>query len=103
MFTQLHHAVWVLTRCSCDVMQEFPEVGAALKPLMDTYGVDAYLCGHEHNLQHLHIETERTHYIVSGGGSQSNADGFVDEERPELRLFHPGSGQVRSRASLACN
>ncbi|CAL8470778.1 g10320 [Coccomyxa elongata] len=75
-------------------LHEFPEVGAALKPLMDTYGVDAYLCGHEHNLQHLHIETERTHYIVSGGGSQSNAYGFVDEERPELRLFHPGSGFV---------
>lgn len=29
----------------------------------------AYLCGHEHNLQHLHADGETTHYIVSGAHS----------------------------------
>ncbi|KAK9904250.1 hypothetical protein WJX75_007708 [Coccomyxa subellipsoidea] len=75
-------------------LHEYPEVGVALKPLMDRYGVHAYLCGHEHNLQHLHVDAESTHYVVSGGGSQSNAYGFVDEERPDLKLFYPGSGFV---------
>ncbi len=84
----------------CAAVQEYPEVGAALKPLMDRYGVHAYLCGHEHNLQHLHVDGESTHYVVSGGGSQSNAYGFVDEERPELKLFFPGSGKVCLRPGL---
>lgn len=35
-----------------------------LKPLLEKYNVDLYLCGHCHNLQHL--ECDNVNYIVSG-------------------------------------
>jgi tartrate-resistant acid phosphatase type 5 len=39
---------------------------AGLQPLLVKYGVAAYFCGHEHNLQHLsHSGVE---YVVTGGG-----------------------------------
>lgn len=73
-------------------MQEFPEVAAALQPLMQRYGVHAYFCGHEHNLQALRAPDEATRYIVSGAGSQTSAYGAEDGIRPEVQFFHPGSG-----------
>ena len=81
-------------RAACDVQivsQEFPEVGMALGLLMEEYGVQAYLCGHEHNLQYLHKEGERTHYIVSGGGSQ--VGNYGNGTGPDLLMFHAGSGK----------
>jgi len=45
---------------------EYPEIGHALQPLFERYGVAAYFCGHEHNLQYLHAEGDATHYVVSG-------------------------------------
>lgn len=48
------------------MQDEYPEIRRALQPLLEQYGVAAYLCGHEHNLQHLHADGETTHYIVSG-------------------------------------
>jgi tartrate-resistant acid phosphatase type 5 len=45
---------------------EYPEIGRALQPLFERYGVAAYFCGHEHNLQYLHAEGDTTHYVVSG-------------------------------------
>ncbi len=71
-------------------LQEFPEVGLALGPLMEEYGVQAYFCGHEHNLQYLHAQGEPTHYIVSGGGSQ--VGNYGNSTGQDLLLFHPGSG-----------
>lgn len=43
----------------------------ALKPLFDRYRVDAYFCGHEHNLQH-HI-SNNTNYFVCGAGASLTA------------------------------
>ena len=65
-------------------------MGLALGPLMEEYGVQAYFCGHEHNLQYLHAQGEPTHYIVSGGGSQVGSYGNFTGQ--DLLLFHPGSG-----------
>ena len=66
----------------------------ALGPLMEEYGVQAYFCGHEHNLQYLHKEGEPTHYVVSGGGSQ--VGNYGDGTGPDLLMFHPGSGKLQS-------
>jgi len=35
----------------------------SLKPLFDQYGVDVYLAGHEHSLQHLVADTKTQHFI----------------------------------------
>jgi len=38
-----------------------------VKPLLDRYQVDAYLCGHDHTLQVL--QSAGVHYFVSGAGA----------------------------------
>jgi len=48
-----------------------------LKPLLDQYNVDAYLCGHDHNLQHL--QSESVNYFLSGGGSKLGTYEKTDE------------------------
>jgi tartrate-resistant acid phosphatase type 5 len=37
-------------------------------PLFEKHGVHAYLCGHDHDLQHLELEGLRTSFVISGGG-----------------------------------
>jgi 3',5'-cyclic AMP phosphodiesterase CpdA len=40
-------------------------------PLLKKASVPLYLCGHDHNMQHLQIEGQPTSFIVSGGGGQN--------------------------------
>lgn len=47
------------------------QIVKAVKPLFDRYRVDAYFCGHEHNLQHH--TSNATHYFVCGAGASTNA------------------------------
>ena len=47
-----------------------PELEKMLAPLLEKYKVQAYICGHDHNLQHNHPENSYTDYFVSGGGSE---------------------------------
>lgn len=42
----------------------------SLKGILDRYQVDAYLCGHDHDLQHL-VPAGKTHYFVSGSASEA--------------------------------
>ena len=49
---------------------ETKELNNLLKPIFDKYKVDAYICGHEHNLQYIKPEG-KTHYFVSGAGSET--------------------------------
>jgi len=46
------------------------ELNAQLKPIFDKYNVDAYICGHEHNLQYIK-PAGNTHYFVTGAGSET--------------------------------
>lgn len=41
---------------------------AELAPLLQAHGVHVYLCGHDHDLQHLELEGQKTSFVVSGGG-----------------------------------
>ncbi len=52
----------------------------SLKPLFDKYGVDAYLSGHEHSLQHLKADTKTQHFI-SGAASEKTAVQLVPEAK----------------------
>ena len=51
-----------------------PELIEVFEPLFETYKVDVYLCGHEHDLQ-LHQPEGHTHYLVSGAGSEIRETG----------------------------
>lgn len=47
------------------------DTGALIKqwePLFQEYKVHAYLCGHDHDLQHLEMEGKFTTHLLSGGG-----------------------------------
>jgi acid phosphatase len=62
-----HHQVFAATApgdyVGDDMVKRF-------KPLLDKYGVHAYINGHEHNLQH--IRRGQVHYITCGAGSQTD-------------------------------
>ena len=44
-----------------------PELTEQLLPILKKHKVQAYLCGHDHDLQHL--QSESIHFIISGAGS----------------------------------
>jgi 3',5'-cyclic AMP phosphodiesterase CpdA len=46
------------------------QMNYSFKPIFDKYKVDAYICGHEHNLQYIKPEGT-THYFVTGAGSET--------------------------------
>ncbi len=39
-----------------------------LGPILEKYKVHMYLCGHDHDLQHLELDGLKTSFVVSGGG-----------------------------------
>lgn len=45
-----------------------PFLNIDIRPLLNQYNVDLYICGHDHNLQHIHKVSEHMHHIVAGGG-----------------------------------
>ena len=51
-----------------------------IRPLLIQYGVDIYLCGHDHQLQHMsNVENVDVDYFISGGGG-SPLSSRLDEE-----------------------
>jgi tartrate-resistant acid phosphatase type 5 len=54
-------------------------VRAHLEPLFEKNSVDLYLCGHEHDLQHLKHPDKPTHYFLSGTGSEIRPTGTIPE------------------------
>ena len=51
----------------------------SLKPLFDKYGVDVYLAGHEHSLQHL--VSGNTQHFISGAASEKTAARLIPESK----------------------
>lgn len=49
---------------------------AGVKPLLHEYGVQAYINGHDHDLQH--IEVAGIHYLTSGGGAEARPTNAID-------------------------
>lgn len=52
-----------------------PELIARLKPVLEKYHVDAYIAGHEHDLQHQKAADGNVNYFVSGAGSEVRPTG----------------------------
>ena len=45
-----------------------PALAADLDPLLRRHRVDMYLCGHDHDLQHIEVAGHPTSFVVSGAG-----------------------------------
>ncbi len=58
-----HHPIY-----SDGVHGDTPELVNELGPMLEKAGVHLYLCGHDHDLQHLELENLRTSFVISGGG-----------------------------------
>ncbi|MDB6137495.1 MAG: hypothetical protein JWO94_567 [Verrucomicrobiaceae bacterium] len=58
-----HHPVY-----SNGIHGDSKQLVANIGPLLQTHGVHAYLCGHDHDMQHLELEGLKTSFILSGGG-----------------------------------
>ena len=75
------------------------ELIAAWLPLFQKYGVAAYFCGHDHDLQHLEFEGVSTSFVVSGGGGASITKLKKPERKPyseteyAAHCFHRHWGQ----------
>jgi DNA repair exonuclease SbcCD nuclease subunit len=50
-----------------------------LEPLFEKNAIDLYLCGHEHDLQHLKHPDKPTNYFLSGTGSEIRPTGTIAE------------------------
>lgn len=53
-----------------------PVLVQRLEPLLERHGVQVYLCGHDHALQHVRVA--RTHHICSGAGASAGAVSRID-------------------------
>ena len=47
---------------------------ASLDPLFRRHHVDLYLCGHDHDLQHIEFDGHPTSFVISGGGGARARD-----------------------------
>ena len=65
-----------------------------LEPILQKYGVQAYFCGHEHNLQYLHQEDSSVHYVISGGGSLTDYTPIVHYDNGGSQFQYWGSGEI---------
>ena len=61
-----HHPVY-----SGGVHRDTPELIAAIEPLLEKFGVQVFLNGHDHDLQHLRVGA--VNYFCSGAGSKPRA------------------------------
>ena len=68
-----------------------PEVLARVEPLLEAHGVQAYLCGHDHALQHIRVG--RVDYICTGAGASAGRVAFVDGLK--FRGSRPGFASFR--------
>ena len=63
-----HHPIYADTDKS---ESERTDIQRRVQPLLDKYGVDAYICGHIHNFQHIQAKGSRVQYFVNTAGSLS--------------------------------
>ncbi len=70
-----HHPLFTATELRRE-SDDTRAIRGSLRTLFKKYQVDAYICGHDHDLQHL-VNTEKTQYFVSGSGSEATDIGVL--------------------------
>jgi tartrate-resistant acid phosphatase type 5 len=85
-----HHQLYTVT----GQQHDFPEMIGPFKPLLDRYGVHAYINGHEHNLEHIVVDG--VHYITCGAGSATSP--VVTPPQGQFASDHHGFMTMRLEA-----
>jgi tartrate-resistant acid phosphatase type 5 len=66
-----HHPIYSASKFHGDT----PEIKAMVKPLLDQYNVDFYICGHDHDFEHARDTSSDLDYIVTGTAASLRASG----------------------------
>lgn len=69
----------------------------SIGPLLQEHGVHAYLCGHDHDMQHLELEGLKTSFILSGGGGARVRE--LDNHDRQMPFGQPVYGFTHLQAS----
>ncbi|KAK4743039.1 hypothetical protein SAY87_001040 [Trapa incisa] len=67
------------------------EIVAQLLPILEENGVDLYINGHEHCLQHISTSHSPIQFLTSGGGSKAWR-GDISWTKPDLKFYYDGQG-----------
>lgn len=92
-----HYPVW-------SIAEHGPtsELVKYLKPMLLKYKVTAYLCGHDHNMQHLREENTSVDYFVIGAGHLIDSSTEHQDAVPKGSLkFHYGERSSSSDGAFA--
>jgi tartrate-resistant acid phosphatase type 5 len=87
-----HHPVYSASRKHGNTKEMISRV----KPLLEQYNAQFYICGHDHDFQHLREEGGNVDYIVTGTGSETRPS-----SSNEMSLFsksEPGFSVVSLKA-----
>ncbi|KAG0470522.1 hypothetical protein HPP92_017222 [Vanilla planifolia] len=79
---------------------ETPELVELLLPMLINYGVDLYINGHDHCLQHISSTDSPLHFLTSGGGSKAWRGIFMPTTE-NLQFYYDGQGFVSLELTLA--
>ena len=79
-----HHPIYVGSTSYVDN----PTLIDLLVPVLEARGVQAYVCGHDHNLQHHRTADGNVDYFISGAGSMTR--GVVETPNTLFALRTPG-------------
>ncbi|KAJ7560581.1 hypothetical protein O6H91_04G136200 [Diphasiastrum complanatum] len=60
-------------------------------PILEAHGVNAYINGHDHCLQHIKSNDSKVHFLTSGGGSKA-WQGIQKAKKSELHFAYDGQG-----------
>ncbi|CAL9131461.1 unnamed protein product [Musa textilis] len=77
-----------------------PELLALLLPVLKDNGVDLYVNGHDHCLEHISSKDSPIQYLTSGGGSKAWRGVFTPNS-DKLRFFHDGQGFMSLQLTVA--
>lgn len=76
-----------------------------VKPLLNQHKVAAWIDGHDHTLQHLHVDGDSADYYVVGAGHDVSHDQshLKDCPKDSSKFFWPESGGVSGLAAVTLN
>ncbi|GLJ29683.1 hypothetical protein SUGI_0585400 [Cryptomeria japonica] len=69
-----------------------PELVQHLLPILEAYGVDLYMNGHDHCLEHISSLNSPLEFLTSGGGSRAWRGINKSADMKGVRFFHDGQG-----------
>ncbi|CAK9193922.1 unnamed protein product [Sphagnum troendelagicum] len=83
-----HHTMWSVGKHG-----ETHELLTEVLPILEANGVDMYINGHDHCLQHIKRSDSSLHFLTSGGGSKAwRGRGTNKDKDTGLQFYYDGQG-----------